>query len=88
MTSSNMIRAARAMLGWSAQELANRADVHISTVQRIEQSGGELRGNVKTVGRVISALDEAGIEFSSTGDRDSVSLRNNKNYSRLADTVK
>ncbi len=83
MTSSNMIRAARALLGWSAQELANRSGVHISTVQRIEQSGGPLRGNVRTVGRVISALTEAGIEFASEGDKESVSLRSGEHAQTL-----
>ena len=63
MPTPNQIRAARAMLSWSAAELARRAGVHISTVQRIERNGPALRGNIATLEKVRRALEKSGIEF-------------------------
>jgi transcriptional regulator with XRE-family HTH domain len=40
MISGAQVRAARALLGWTAKELARKANVGISTVQRIENSAG------------------------------------------------
>ena len=51
------------MLSWSAAELARRAGVHISTVQRIERNGPALRGNIATLEKVRRALEDSGIEF-------------------------
>ena len=38
MISGAQVRAARALLGWTAKELARKAGVGISTVQRIENA--------------------------------------------------
>ncbi len=89
MTSPRLIRAARALLGWSAQELANRSGVHISTVLRIEQSGGKLRGNVRTVEKVLNTLVAAGVEFSNGEGGESVTFRSAKSRKHPSDdTVK
>ena len=37
MLTSDQIRLARALLRWSARELAQKSGVHITTVQRIER---------------------------------------------------
>ncbi len=63
MMTADQIRAARAMLRWSARELAARSSVHLTTVQRVERSRGILRGRIATLQRVQSALEAAGIEF-------------------------
>ena len=63
MMTADQIRAARAMLRWSARELAERSSVHLSTVQRVELSRGILRGRIATLQRVQAALEAAGIEF-------------------------
>ena len=57
------IRAARAMLRWPARLLAERAGVHITTVQRLENGQGRLRGNLETAERISVALEEGGVEF-------------------------
>ena len=72
-----MLRAARTLLGWSARELAERSGVHISTVQRLEQSEKQLRGNVRTIETVLRTLTNAGIEFANESDRDGVFIRTN-----------
>lgn len=65
MMTSEQIRAARALLGWSARQLAEKSGVHLTTVQRLERGDGLAGGTVKTLVRVQSALEEAGVEFTS-----------------------
>ena len=60
------IRAARALLGWRQEELAGAANVGLSTIQKIEQTGGLVMGNVSTVMRLQQALEKAGIKFLDT----------------------
>lgn len=57
------IRAARGLLGWPARVLADRAGVHITTVQRIERTRGLLRGNIASIQKIRDAFETAGIEF-------------------------
>lgn len=57
------IRAARALLDMSQLELAERASVGIATIKRIEAAGRTLVGNARTVARIQSALEAAGVEF-------------------------
>ena len=55
------IRAARSLVNWSQQQLADAAEVAISSVRDIE---GERRaGEVGTVSNVRLALENAGVEF-------------------------
>ena len=63
MLISGQIRAGRAFLGWSAKQLAERAGVNISTVQRIERRKGRLKANVDSLRKIEQALAAAGIEF-------------------------
>ncbi len=59
----DQIRAARAMLRWSARVLAEKAGVHVITVQRMEAGRGPVHGNVDTLRKVQLVLERAGIEF-------------------------
>ncbi len=42
MLTSDQIRAARALLRWSARELAARSSVHLTTIQRMEGQTGRV----------------------------------------------
>ena len=67
MITGGQIRAARAFLRWSAEELAKRAQVGSQTVRRAEREDGVpnmLANNMEAVQR---ALEEAGIEFTNGG---------------------
>lgn len=55
------IRAARALLGWTAAELAKIAGVSFSSVRRMESSAAAVRNGV--AGRVRCALEAHGIRF-------------------------
>ncbi len=63
MLTAQLIRAARSLLRWSARELAERAGVHLATVQRMERSDGTVRGTARTVANVERALEAEGIQF-------------------------
>ncbi|MBS0463279.1 MAG: helix-turn-helix transcriptional regulator [Proteobacteria bacterium] len=63
MISSAQMRAARALLGIDQRELAKLAGVSVPTIQRMEASGGVVRGVVGTLTKVVEALDAAGIEL-------------------------
>ena len=63
MVSAAQIRAARALLGISAAELAKRADVNWKTVQRFESSDGVPPNRAGTLERVVETLEAAGITF-------------------------
>jgi transcriptional regulator with XRE-family HTH domain len=61
---SDQIRAAKAMLRWSGEELSLRSGVSLSTVRRVESAKGvpEVQ-SIRTVLAIKKALEEAGIEF-------------------------
>jgi predicted transcriptional regulator len=61
--SIRQIKAARALLAWSQEELAAAADVSIPTIKRLEAQDGPLGGRSETGSKIRSALEAAGIEF-------------------------
>lgn len=62
MVLPNQIRAARALLGWSQAELAERANVSIPTIQRAEGAAA-IQAAGPSVKAVVDALEHAGVEF-------------------------
>lgn len=63
MITSMQMRAARAMLGIDQRQLAELAGLSLPTIQRMEASQGQVRGVVDTLVKVITALENAGIEI-------------------------
>jgi transcriptional regulator with XRE-family HTH domain len=63
MITSYQMRAARALLGIDQKRLAELAGVSLPTIQRMETSGGQVRGVVDTVVKVIKAIEGAGVEL-------------------------
>jgi transcriptional regulator with XRE-family HTH domain len=57
------LRAARALLGIDQLVLAQRAKLSLPTIQRMETSGGLVRGNVTSLVKVVQALEDMGIEI-------------------------
>ena len=66
MISVAQIKAARAMLGWSAQSLADASGVSVATIKKYEQQTGIPRANTRVLSSIVQALEVAGIHF--TGD--------------------
>jgi DNA-binding XRE family transcriptional regulator len=61
--SIRQIKAARALLAWSQDQLAAAADLSIPTIKRLEAQDGPLGGRSETAFKICSALESAGIEF-------------------------
>ncbi|WP_037522975.1 helix-turn-helix domain-containing protein [Sphingomonas sp. Mn802worker] len=66
MMSPDQCRAARALLGWSAQDLASAAGLGLATVKRFES--GQLVQTV-TVQALRNAVEAAGLVLIYPGDR-------------------
>jgi transcriptional regulator with XRE-family HTH domain len=76
MISNLQIRAARALLGWSQQRLAEAAGVSAITVKRLEGSNETFQARFETVMKVKSAVEGAGVVFGGEGGyAHAVSLR-------------
>ena len=72
-------RAARGLLGWSQSQLAEASGIGLSTIRRMEASGGPLRGTAGNVWKVQQALEEAGVIFiDADDDGPGVRLRGNR----------
>ena len=63
MVSGGQIRAARALLGISASELARMSGVGHRTLQRFETSDGIPDGRTAILAQVIRALEGQGVTF-------------------------
>jgi len=61
MVTAAQIRAARALLGWSQQTLADRAIVSVNAVNRLERELVDTK--TSTLAAVERTLIKAGIEF-------------------------
>jgi predicted transcriptional regulator len=61
LISPRQIRAARALLGWTRTELADRALLSITTISDIER--GDVDPKATTLTRITTTLEKAGVEF-------------------------
>jgi len=61
--SIRQIKAARALLGWSQDDLANQSGVSVPTVKRLEAADGDVGGRAETADALVAALENAGVEF-------------------------
>ena len=66
MISVAQIKAARVMLGWSTQVLADAAGVSVATIKKYEQQTGIPRANARILDSIVRSLNAAGVQF--TGD--------------------
>ena len=67
MITAGQMRAARALLGIDQRHLAELSGLSLPTIQRMEASEGIIRGNVDSLMKLISALDQAGIALLGEG---------------------
>jgi predicted transcriptional regulator len=67
MITAAQIRAARALLGMDQRHLAEAAGLSVPTIQRMEGSAGQVRGNVESLVKVVEALETAGVELIGEG---------------------
>jgi transcriptional regulator with XRE-family HTH domain len=73
--SIRQIKAARELLGWTQDELAEASGVSSPTIARLEaEDDGQLGGRPETGEKIRRALEKAGIEFTN-GDGLGVRLK-------------
>lgn len=79
MITSCQIRAARALINWSARELADKSGMGVATVRRMELAEGVPSSNAKNLELIRRTLETLGVEFIGTPeDRPGVRLSMSK----------
>jgi transcriptional regulator with XRE-family HTH domain len=63
MVTGAQIRAARALIGWSANKLAQRSGLSYPTIQRAESVNGIPRLQAPNLAAIQRALEDAGVVF-------------------------
>jgi transcriptional regulator with XRE-family HTH domain len=63
VVTTRQVKAARALLGWSQADLAEKSGVSEPTVARLESVDGELGGRELTAEKIRSAIEGAGVSF-------------------------
>jgi predicted transcriptional regulator len=63
---SSQLRAGRALLGWSREDLAKVSGVPARTIARFE--GAEVETRETTIARIRAAIEAAGIVFTTDGE--------------------
>ena len=61
--SSEVVRAARALLRWEQRDLEAASSVSLPTIKRLESKSGIMAAHPSTVLALRRALESAGIEF-------------------------
>ena len=69
MIIGEQIRASRAMLKWTAEDLAKKSSIGVATIRRLEAMNGIPTGQASILDSIQKTLEEAGIEFMGTPDR-------------------
>ena len=87
MITAPQLRAARALLGIDQPTLARRSNLSLPTIQRMETSGGLIRGNVDSLVKVIQALEDMGVELIGEGNTSSIGGRGVRLREREARTM-
>lgn len=67
MITAHQLRAARALLNIDQRQTADLAGLSVPTIQRMEASDGVVRANVDSLMKLVSALENAGIELIGPG---------------------
>src|ERR1700742_1324387 len=67
MITAAQLRAARALVSLDQRALAEVAGLSVPTIQRMEASDGVIRANVDSLMKLVSALENAGIELINPG---------------------
>lgn len=66
MIIGEQIRAARAMLKWTADDLAKKSDIGVATIRRLEVMNGIPSGQTRILESIQKTLEQGGVEFIGT----------------------
>ena len=70
MLTGSQIRAARALLNWSGEDLAKKIGLARHTIMNLEKSDGVPPSRTQTLIEIKAAFEAAGVEFIGTPDND------------------
>jgi predicted transcriptional regulator len=65
MVTTRQLRAARALLGWSQQDVVDRTGIGLNTINDIERGARDPRKS--TWDKIVQTLRDAGVEFIGDG---------------------
>lgn len=68
MISVRQLKAARALLGWSQDDMAARSGLSRTTLGRLEMADERLGGYATTRDKIVSTFEAAGITFLAEDD--------------------
>lgn len=68
MITSGQIKAARGLLSWTVQKLADQSGLGFTTIVRMESADGVPPSQAKTLDAVRKAIEKAGVEFTGSPD--------------------
>ena len=68
MITGEQIRAARAILKWTADGLAQKSEIGVATIRRLEAMNGIPTGQARILDAIQRTLEQAGVEFIGTPD--------------------
>ncbi|RYC34054.1 XRE family transcriptional regulator [Lichenibacterium minor] len=68
MISVRQLKAARALLGWSQDEMASKSGLSRTTLGRLEMADEQLGGYATTRDKIVRTCEAAGITFLSEDD--------------------
>lgn len=74
------IRAARALLRWTADDLAQRSKVGLSTIKRTEAATGPMRLTAANAQALRQSLEAGGVEFIPEDDANGPGVRLRKGH--------
>ena len=63
LISGRHVRAARALIGWTQEELSRKAKIGLGTVKRMEGFDGPVGARTDTLRKIMAVLEKAGVEF-------------------------
>ena len=63
MRYAEQLRAGRALLDWSQDQLAERAKVGVATIRRMESQSGLIGGSSRSVWALQQTLERGGVVF-------------------------
>lgn len=63
MLTSEMVRAARALIRWEQRDLAAASKVSLPTIKRLEAKAGKLGAHEPTIQAIELAFERAGVQF-------------------------
>jgi len=64
---SELVRAARALLRWEQKDLAAASGVSLPSIKRLEIQPGSLAAQQRTIDAIREAIEKAGVEFTNGG---------------------